>query len=238
MPDNGIFWLCSNSVIVYRHMQLLIRFAGWAMVWAIKACIPLRGPVPDNSIGILSKITPSILQQLSQCIWSCRSAHMRLLSHKGLSSLVRLIWSVSWYPKLNPESKCSWALLWFLFKEFIESQVCTDRLRQLWSAPRQTGQVSKCKVLLNGLPCSFFREGDGTPFAWKIPWMEEPGRLQSMGSLRVGHDWATPLSFFTFHFHAVEKEMATHSSILAWRIPGTEEPSGLPSMVLHRVGHD
>ena len=43
---------------------------------------------------------------------------------------------------------------------------------------------------------------------------------------------------FTFHFHALEKEMATHSSILAWRIPGTEEPCGLPSMELHRVGHD
>ena len=43
---------------------------------------------------------------------------------------------------------------------------------------------------------------------------------------------------FTFHFHALEKEMATHSSVLAWRIPGTEEPSGLPSMGLHRVRHD
>ena len=43
---------------------------------------------------------------------------------------------------------------------------------------------------------------------------------------------------FTFHFHALEKEMAAHSSILAWRIPGTEEPSGLPSMGSHRVGHD
>ena len=76
--------------------------------------------------------------------------------------------------------------------------------------------------------------------AWKIPWMEEPGRLQSMGSLRVGHDWATSLSLFTFtfHFHALEKETATHSSILGWRIPETEEPSGLPSMGSHRVGHD
>ena len=74
--------------------------------------------------------------------------------------------------------------------------------------------------------------------AWKIPWMEEPGGLQSMGSLRVGHDWATSLSFFTFHFHALEKKMATHSSVLAWRIPGTEEPGGLPSLGLHRVGHD
>ena len=46
---------------------------------------------------------------------------------------------------------------------------------------------------------------------WKIPWTEELGRLQSMGSLRVGHDFT-----FTFHFHALEKEMATHSSVLAW----------------------
>ena len=43
---------------------------------------------------------------------------------------------------------------------------------------------------------------------------------------------------FTFHFHALEKEMATHSSLLAWRIPGTVEPGGLPSMGSHRVGHD
>ena len=68
--------------------------------------------------------------------------------------------------------------------------------------------------------------------AWKIPWTEEPGRLQSMGSWRVGHDWAT------FHSHALEKEMATHSSILTWRIPGAEEPGGMLSMGSHRVGHD
>ena len=72
--------------------------------------------------------------------------------------------------------------------------------------------------------------------AWKIPWTEEPGRLQSMGSLRVGRllsDFT-----FTFQFHALEKEVATHSSVLAWRIPGTAEPGGLLSMGLHKVGHD
>ena len=52
--------------------------------------------------------------------------------------------------------------------------------------------------------------------AWKIPWMEEPGRLQSMGSRRVGHDFTFT---FTFHFHAFEKEMATHFRVLAWRMP-------------------
>ena len=69
--------------------------------------------------------------------------------------------------------------------------------------------------------------------AWKIPWMEEPGRLQSMGSLRVRYDWVASVSLFTFHFHALEKEMAMHSSVLAWRIPGTGEPGGLPSMGSH-----
>ena len=72
--------------------------------------------------------------------------------------------------------------------------------------------------------------------AWKIPWTEEPGRLQSMGSLGVRHDRVTSLSLFTFML--LEKEMATHSSVLAWRIPGMGEPRGLPSMGLHRVGHD
>ena len=67
--------------------------------------------------------------------------------------------------------------------------------------------------------------------AWKIPWMEEPGRLQSMGLLRVGHDWVTSLSLF--HFHALEKEMATHSSVLVWRIPEAGEPHGLTSMGSH-----
>ena len=67
---------------------------------------------------------------------------------------------------------------------------------------------------------------------WKFPWSRG---LQSMGSLRVGHDW---VSWLTFHFPALEKEMATPSSVLAWRIPGMEEPGGLLSMGLQRVRHD
>ena len=56
---------------------------------------------------------------------------------------------------------------------------------------------------------------------------------------RVGKSQAQLSDFTsTFHFHAMEKEMATHSSVLAWRIPGTGEPGGLPSMGLHGVGHD
>ena len=67
--------------------------------------------------------------------------------------------------------------------------------------------------------------------AWKIPWMEEPGGLESMG-------WQGVDTTERLHFHALEKEMAAHSSVLAWRIPGTGEPGGLPSLGSHRVGHD
>ena len=86
---------------------------------------------------------------------------------------------------------------------------------------------------------SVIREGNGTPLQYSC--LENP--------MDGGAWWAavhgvaegrTRLSnfTFTFHFHALEKEMATHSSVLAWRIPGTGEPGGLPSMGSHRVGHD
>ena len=82
-------------------------------------------------------------------------------------------------------------------------------------------------------------EGNGTPLQYSC--LENP--------IDGGAWWAavhvvaksrTRLSdfTFTFHFHALEKEMATHSSVLAWRIPGTGEPGGLPSMGSHRVRHD
>ena len=70
--------------------------------------------------------------------------------------------------------------------------------------------------------------------AWKIPWTEGPGWLQSMGLRRVGHDWL----HFHFSLSCIREGNGTHSSVLAWRIPGSEEPGRLLSMGLHRVGHD
>ena len=70
--------------------------------------------------------------------------------------------------------------------------------------------------------------------AWRVPWAEEPRRLQYMAKSRIRlSDFP-----FIFHFHALEKEMATHSRVLAWRIPGMGKPGGLPSMGSHGVGHD
>ena len=88
-------------------------------------------------------------------------------------------------------------------------------------------------ALRSSIPVKKSMAPHSSTLAWKIPWTEKPGRLQSMGSLsRRLSDFT-----FTFPFHTLEKEMATHSSVLAWRIPGKVEPGGLPSMGSHRVGH-
>ena len=102
--------------------------------------------------------------------------------------------------------------------------VCTEQVRTLFC------------ILID---YSSIGEGDGTPLQYSC--LENP--------MDRGAWWAavhgvaksqTQLNDFTFifHFHALEKEMATHSSVLAWRIPGTGEPGGLPSLGSHRVGHD
>ena len=106
-----------------------------------------------------------------------------------------------------------------------------------WTRWTFVGKVMS--LLFKMLSRLVIREGDGTPLQYSC--LENP--------MDEGAWWAaihgvaksrTRLSnfTFTFHFHALEKEMATHSSVLAWRIPGTGEPGGLPSLGSHRVGHD
>ena len=82
-------------------------------------------------------------------------------------------------------------------------------------------------------------EGNGIPLQYSC--LENPmdGGAWKAAVHGVAECWTQLSDFtFTFHFHALEKEMATHSSVLAWRIPGTGEPGGLLSMGSHRVGHD
>ena len=79
-------------------------------------------------------------------------------------------------------------------------------------------------------------EGNGTPLQYSC--LENPmdGGAWWAAVHGVAKSWTQLCDFtFTFHFHALEKEMATHSSVLVWRIPGTGEPGGLPSMGSHRV---
>ena len=80
--------------------------------------------------------------------------------------------------------------------------------------------------------------GNGTPLQYSC--LENPMDRGAWWAAVYGvaKSWTRLSDFtFTFHFHALEKEMATHSSVLAWRIPGMGEPGGLPSMGSHRVGH-
>ena len=96
----------------------------------------------------------------------------------------------------------------------------------------------------SGVPISYnfyvtIGEGNGTPLQYSC--LENPMDGGAWWAVvhGVGKSWTRLSDFtFTFHFHALEKEMATHSSVLAWRIPGTGEPVGLPSTGSHRVRHD
>ena len=79
-------------------------------------------------------------------------------------------------------------------------------------------------------------EGDGTPLKYSSG-KSHGQRLHAVHGVAKSRTRLSDFTF-TFHFHALEKEMASHSSVLAWRIPGMGEPGGLPSMGSHRVGHD
>ena len=86
---------------------------------------------------------------------------------------------------------------------------------------------------------SFSGEGNGNPLQYSCLANPMDGGAWKAAVHGVTRSQTRLSDFtFTFHFHALEKEMATHSSVLAWRIPGTEEPGGLPSLGSHRVGHD
>ena len=98
------------------------------------------------------------------------------------------------------------------------------------------------------LPRSVLQLGSGFPYTQRRQWHPTPvllpgkshGRRSLVGSVHgVAEGWTRLSDFiFTFHFHALEKEMATHASLFAWRIPGTGQPGGLLSMGSQRVGHD
>ena len=104
------------------------------------------------------------------------------------------------------------------------------------------GKASACNVGdWSSISGSGRSPGEGNSNPLQYSWLENPMDGEAWkAAVRKVTEGQTRLSEFTFtvHFHALEKEMATHSSVLAWRIPGTGEPGGLPSMGSHRVGHD
>ena len=114
-----------------------------------------------------------------------------------------------------------------------------DKVCRVWEMITESGPVLKNLVNRHkdGLLVSRRRQWHPTPVL-------SPGKSHGWRSLVGCSPWVTKSQTrlsdftFTFHFYALEKEMAPHSSVLAWRIPGTGEPGGLPSMGSHRVGHD
>ena len=88
-----------------------------------------------------------------------------------------------------------------------------------WEDPLEKGTATHSSILVRRIPW--------TVWAWKA----------AVHGVTEGQIQLNDFTF-TFHFHALEKEMTTHSSVIAWRTPGMGEPGGLPSMGSHRVGHD
>ena len=112
-------------------------------------------------------------------------------------------------------------------------------------SPTHESEIAQlCPTLCNPMEFSRpeytgVREGNGTPLQYSCLENPREGRAWWAAIYGVARSWTRLSNFtFTFHFHALEKEMATPSSVLAWRIPGRAEPGGLPSMGSHRVGHD
>ena len=123
---------------------------------------------------------------------------------------------------------CCWSLN---FKCIFKTCICIPRASLVAQRLKRLPTMQETQVRSLGWEDPLEKEmaTHSSTRAWRIPWREEPGRLQSMGSQRVGHDWATSL---------LEKAMAPHSSTLAWKIPWAEEPGRLQSMGSLGDGHD
>ena len=139
-------------------------------------------------------------------------------------------------------------IVWHLMKTLLSSSNTTKLPSEwlCWGSNTLT-PISVFQQLLPNSPllinytstASSFGEGNGTPLQYSC--LENPmdGGAWKAAVQGVAEGRTRLSDFtFTFHFYALEKEVATHSSVLAWRIPGTGEPGGLPSMGSHRVGHD
>ena len=184
---------------------------------------PWNSPGPNTGVGSLSllqEIFPT--QGLNQGLPHCRRI-LYQLSHQGPKNTG--VGSLSLLQQIFPTQASNqglWRGRWILYQ-----------LSYQGSPNRYNIKVKYMLLTLDG------GEGNGTPLQYSC--LENP--IYGGTWWAVVHGIAksqTQLSdsTFTFHFHTLEKEMATHSSVLAWRIPGTGEPGRLPSMGSHRVGHD
>ena len=138
---------------------------------------------------------------------------------------------------------CHYLNFWETSLHVIRTEKCALKCVHIWSST-----IFRIRTILKGKNIKVGRylhalgvigEGNGTPLQYSC--LENPMGRGTWGAAVHGvtksRTWPSDFTF-TFHFHALGKEMATHSSVLAWRIPGMGEPGGLPSMGSHRVGDD
>ena len=127
-----------------------------------------------------------------------------------------------------------WNIMWWLE---VRKYIGSIKL-QFFKCVKIKTEIAVCLFFLSTLN-NRYGEGNGTPLKYSC--LEDPmdGGAWKAAVHEVAEGRTRLSNFpFTFHFHALEKEMATHSSVLAWRIPGMGEPGGLSSMGSQRVGHD
>ena len=168
-----------------------------------------------------------------------------LTQGSNLHLLYFLLWQAGSLPLVPPgkpkeSSTNSYSPLGLCFRCYLSLRLALANLSKI-SHPLMTAHLPflRCSFSLVLSQCNTLGEGDGPPL--QCSRLEDP--MDGGAWWAAAHGVAesrTQLSdfTFTFHFHALEKDMATHSSVLAWRIPGTAEPGGLLSMGSNRVGHD
>ena len=199
------------SFVVWMNHPAQGATGGWVMLGLVFKWLPLcEFSLLDASWGEGWHPTPVLLPGKSRA-----AGHGVAKGRTRLSDSLSLFTFMHWRRKCNP-LQCS----------------CLENLRDggaWWAAVHGVAQSWTQEWLSEKAIAPH-----SSTLAWKIPSMEEPGGLQSMGSQRVEHNWVTSPSL---SLSCTGEGNATHSSVLAWRIPGTGEPGGLPSMGSHKVGH-
>ena len=185
-----------------------------------QSCLALWNPSDwSHPVSSVHGILPARILEWVASSFSRRYSWFRDLTHN--SCIANRLFSITESPPPTPH--CTGIFLCSYFCEYFELLSGTNLI--LWH--------------LVWLHQRRLREGNGTPLQYSC--LENPmdggAWKTAVHGIAEGRTWLSDFTF-TFHFHALEKEMATHSNVLAWRIPGTGEPGGLSSMGSHRVGHD
>ena len=195
----------------------------WYLLTSIISLLP---PYEKNFYFCLGQQCSQVKKQNKKTPYVTKTPSMNTLGHT-----VRLYqWDESESLKniFGEALSCSWGCLFILSSSFHEQEARSGEAVFLF--------LFFLTYLFNFSCAGSSREGNGTPLQYSC--LENPmnGGAWWAAVHGVAKSWTRLSNFtFTFHFHALEKEMATHSSVLAWRIPGTGEPGGLLSMGSHRV---